>query len=174
MDKMAFAYHISRHGARSLDELGDLKEYGYDGRGFTVEKGELTPTGMRQRYMKGRQNRVRYQVQYQLLSEKYVPGEVFIQSSHLPRCIQSGYSELMGLYALENDESSSLMDTKVDVPFNVRDADTIAEKLGAQALPHGLTAIPVMNTEPTNFLNIRDEGCAMSDMKDMEFRMSVG
>ena len=50
------------------DDLADLP----------VGKGMLTPQGMRQRYLKGRQNRERYTETYQLLSPEFTPGQIYI------------------------------------------------------------------------------------------------
>ena len=47
MNSMAYAYHISRHGARSLAVLVDVTMFGVDLSDFPVEPGELTPQGMR-------------------------------------------------------------------------------------------------------------------------------
>ena len=87
MNSLEFVYNISRHGARSLAVLVDLSIFGVDMSQFTVELGELTPLGMRQRYLKGCLNRVRYRDEYQLLSEDYSPGELYVQSSHKSRTI---------------------------------------------------------------------------------------
>ena len=42
---------------------------------FSVALGMLTPSGMRQRYLKGRYNRARFA---ELLSDEYIPGEIYI------------------------------------------------------------------------------------------------
>ena len=80
-----------RHGARAPLEQRDLDK-------FSVQEGMLTPEGMRQRYLLGRHSRERYTGQFALLSREYNPNEVYIQSTNVNRTMQSGYSELMGLY----------------------------------------------------------------------------
>ena len=65
---------------------------------FSVGQGMLTPTGMRQRYLLGRNQRQRYTEKYQLLSPDFVADEVYMVSTDVLRTMQSGYSELMGLY----------------------------------------------------------------------------
>ena len=57
----------------------DLSEY-------NKEPEMLTPSGMRQRYLKGCYNRVRFA---DLLSTDYVPGEIYIQSTNKKRTMQS-------------------------------------------------------------------------------------
>ena len=70
-----------------MDGLFDVSLFGVDASKFPVESGELTPQGMRQRYLKGRVNRIRYIDTYPLLSEEFSPGQVFIQTSHKSRTI---------------------------------------------------------------------------------------
>ena len=54
---------------------------------------------MRQRYLLGAYNRKRYTQDYQFLSlDEGDYDEVFTQSTNVNRTMQSGYSELMGLY----------------------------------------------------------------------------
>jgi len=90
-NKMAFAFELVRHGARApLNEVYTTN--------FTVSTGMLTPQGMRQRYLLGRYARERYTEKYQLLDPDYVEGQIYIQSTNVNRTIQSGYSELLGLF----------------------------------------------------------------------------
>ena len=93
-DSMAFAFEMVRHGARA--PLNDAYTTN-----FTVSTGMLTPQGMRQRYLLGRYARERYTEKYQLLDPDYVEGQIYIQSTDVNRTIQSGYSELIGLYPPE-------------------------------------------------------------------------
>ena len=53
---------------------------------------------MRQRYLLGHYNRERYVEKFSFLSEQYNPDEIYMQSTNVNRTMQSGYSELMGLY----------------------------------------------------------------------------
>ena len=90
-ETMSFVFELVRHGARAPIGTHDLDK-------FPVEKGLLTPEGMRQRYLLGRHNRKRYTEDYSFLSDKLVPDEVLMISTDVNRTIMSGYSELMGLY----------------------------------------------------------------------------
>ena len=90
-EKIAFVFELVRHGARAPIEDRDLDK-------FPVGEGLLTPEGMRQRHLLGRYNRQRYVHDYNLISSEYTPGEVYMQSTNVNRTVQSGYSELMGLY----------------------------------------------------------------------------
>ena len=58
----------------------------------------MTGEGRRERYLLGRFNRERYSKEYKVISPKYIPDEIYIQSTDVNRTINSGYSELMGLF----------------------------------------------------------------------------
>jgi Histidine phosphatase superfamily (branch 2) len=60
-----------------------------------VYAGELTSSGMRQRFLLGTLNRERYVNEYELLSRK---EEVYVQTTTYDRTFQSGFSELMGFF----------------------------------------------------------------------------
>ena len=80
--------------------------------------------------------------------------------------MQSGYSELMGLYPPEpynldsGMEISGLASLSMP-PFNVRDSTEINKKLGKSPLPHNHTAVPVFNVEKTNIKNLKPGGCQL-------------
>lgn len=67
-DQLQFAFELVRHGARSPFKP-EYEDY------FTVEPGMLTPSGMRQRYLLGRNTRKRYE-RLGLLSNEPVYGEI--------------------------------------------------------------------------------------------------
>ena len=141
--KMGFAFELVRHGARSPIEDRDLEK-------FKVEEGILTAEGMRQRNLLGGFNRKRYTEEYQLISPKYIPDEVIMMSTDVNRTIQSGYSELMGLYPPGKSGAELLtkgmaknIDNPKMLPFKVRDAKTINSQLGFAALPNDFTAMPI-------------------------------
>ena len=78
--------------------------------------------------------------------------------------MQSGYSELMGLYPPEPDNLEAgreipWLDRVSMPPFNVRDSIEINTKLGKSPLPHSHTAVPLFNVEKTNLKSFRPGGC---------------
>ena len=165
-EKQAFAFLLNRHGARAPQWNMDKKYFADDFAQFTVAHDNLTPSGMRQRYLKGRYNRTRFN---ELISQEYVPGEIYVQSTHFNRTKQSALSELMGLYppgaSGAEKMPASLRDGDLgpaNPPFQVRDSESINAKLGQDALPNGFTAVPVMNVEASNPVNIRNEGCPIA------------
>lgn len=77
-----------------------------------------------------------------------VPGEVYMQSTDVNRTMQSGYSELMGIYApgsnwqLSADELDSLSSGLGMPALTVHNAGTINSELGANPLPNGFVSMP--------------------------------
>lgn len=57
----------------------------------------LTGQGMRQRYLLGQANMKRYSQTYKLLDPSD-QTQVWIQSTDVMRTIQSGYSEMLGMF----------------------------------------------------------------------------
>jgi len=135
---------LVRHGARA-----PIYDYALDE--FSVSIGELTPEGMRHRYLLGRYNRERYITNSGFLSDVYDDDEFYIQSTNVNRTMQSGYSELMGLYPPQAANDQMLTKAQVDSlengfalpPFKSRQAPMINAELGFQALPHDYTAVPI-------------------------------
>ena len=68
----------------------------------------LTPQGMRQRYLLGRYNRQRYTELYDFISMEDGPEQFLMFSTDVDRTIQSGYSELMGMFTAESASSNTL------------------------------------------------------------------
>ena len=90
-----------------------------------------------------------------------------MMSTDVNRTIQSGYSELMGLYPpgqsgaerMTSGMVESIKDPRL-TPFKVRDADKINDQLGFAALPEDFTAMPIllyMNDDIND--DASDDGC---------------
>lgn len=140
-DNIHFVQEVVRHGARAPT---------MDSEGFEVAAGELTASGMRQRYLLGNFNRVKYIDNYELLNSR---EQINVQTTHYDRTFQSGYSELMGLFppgSLKENEKLSheeLLGLEVDLrgmpPINIRDAETLNYKLRRDPLPNGFVSVPI-------------------------------
>lgn len=70
-EQLIFVFELVRHGARAPIVDLELDK-------FPVGEGQLTPEGMRQRYLLGRYNRQRYTETFPLLSNDYNPEEFYI------------------------------------------------------------------------------------------------
>mmetsp|Transcript_48256 Transcript_48256/g.65523 ORF Transcript_48256/g.65523 Transcript_48256/m.65523 type:complete len:131 (+) Transcript_48256:34-426(+) len=101
-DPVAFVFEVVRHGARApIDDFGTITK-------FPVSAGQLTPQGMRQRFLLGAYHRERYTETYPLLNPIYDPEEVYVQSTDVNRTITSAYSELLGMYPPGSDDDAVL------------------------------------------------------------------
>ena len=81
LSKLAFVYEISRHGARS-PLVPDRPEK------FPASPpGMLTPSGMRQKYLRGRWNRWKYVEKERLLAEEWEQAQVEAWSTDVDRTI---------------------------------------------------------------------------------------
>ena len=69
--------------------------------GFSVGAEQLTPQGMRQRYLLGAYNAKRYAHDYDLIDLENGHEQVLMMSTIVNRTIQSGYTELMGMFNQE-------------------------------------------------------------------------
>mmetsp|Transcript_34044 Transcript_34044/g.42010 ORF Transcript_34044/g.42010 Transcript_34044/m.42010 type:complete len:96 (+) Transcript_34044:255-542(+) len=95
---------------------------------------------MRQRQLLGSYSRQRYMGKYGLLSAsedgEYDENEFYIQSTNVNRTIQSGYSELMGLYPpgkgtpLTKSQAEAVSEGVAKPSFKVRDAAKLNKDLG--------------------------------------------
>ena len=72
-----------------------------------------------------------------------------MQSTNYNRTMQSGYSELMGLYPpgagqrLTKAQLHLMSTPRGAPPFNVRDMDRINKELGDMALPNAFVQVPL-------------------------------
>ena len=70
----------------------------------------------------------------------------------MERAILSGYSALMGFYPPKAEGTDEAASYAADPPFKVRDKERILRQLGGDfALPHGFTAIPLVNNHQEKF-----------------------
>lgn len=141
-DNLHFVFELTRHGARAPTGQST---------GYTIEEGELTPQGMRQRYLLGKHNRQRYVDDYELLDGGVYGAseEMLLASTLVNRTMQSMYSELMGMFPpTVNDPALRLTPAQqhalqpkglASPPFKIRDQAGMSDL----ALPQGFMQIPV-------------------------------
>ena len=144
-DVMHFAFEITRHGARAPT----------NSTAYQVGPNQLTAEGMRQRCLLGHNNRKRYTEDYDLIDlEGDLNAQVHMESTIFNRTMQSGYSELLGMFppmnstkeALSADQVAALRaDGRSAPPFGVRNTADIEAALGDLALPFGYNQIPIYN-----------------------------
>jgi acid phosphatase len=80
-----FVAVVTRHGARAPNKLFEFEKAWWQ----PHEIGELTPGGIRQMYLLGREFRKRYIEDIQFLSPEYDMREFHVYSSDVRRAIES-------------------------------------------------------------------------------------
>ena len=152
-DKLGFVFQMVRHGARAPLQPQPPNV-------FKVAGGCLTSSGMRQRFLLGTFNRMRYIDHYGLLDDNFNPNQIYAQATDLHRVLQSTYSEFMGLYPAVNASKSashlsegeirSIKDDRGLPPMKVRGAENHKEHATFEASIDGHQMIPVYSYIPNS------------------------
>jgi len=143
-ETIGMAFEVVRHGARAgMIQVPGAFPFGHD---------MLTPTGMRQRFLLGVRNRYRYvtNTYKDFLSDQYVPEQIHAQSTDILRTLQSGESELSGLYPpsdlgpkLSEGEKQSLQSGKGMPPIKIQSFHELqAPNMPAEEVDPGDFALP--------------------------------
>ena len=136
---LKYVFEIVRHGARA--------PIGYDP-GFTgAGPAQLTPNGMRQRYLLGKYNQMKY-------GSEFVGdmSKLDVLSTETYRTLQSGYAELAGM-----DPKNNTMKLKPELfktmpsTFTIRRAHNISLSLLYRAAPKGFINIPIHSHKDTTW-----------------------
>ena len=110
--EVRFVFEMFRHGARGpwmgLDK--DSKDIFGE---YWNGSGELSEVGMRQHYLLGHRNRLKYS---NFISKSYDPQEIYVVSTDYNRTIMSAYSQLQGLYAAGSGPLLTDSQSKIGVP----------------------------------------------------------
>jgi len=119
-------------------------EYARHGARNTSKKGyQLTSAGMRQHYILGKMLRKRYIEDNKLLSERYCPDEILVNSSDSYRTIMSAQAQLAGLYGENKGNLLNAQHHEKAIPPNEYDYTKWKEMLGLNTLIYGYADIPV-------------------------------
>jgi hypothetical protein len=143
---LRWAFEIFRHGARTpYDGFNENFEdcFGHK----WIGKKELTGVGLRQHFLVGYRNRLKYIEEKKLLSEQYNPKEVYLASTDSNRTIMSANAQVQGLYPPGNAPPLFENQTNNAVPpVKEEDYKTEKEQLdndGYATLPNHITIMPV-------------------------------
>ena len=141
---LKYVFEIVRHGARAPI---------YKDSKFSISDTQmLTPQGMRQRYLLGKYNHEKYAKELGGHDILKPDGFFNMQSTDVFRTIQSGYSELMGLYhssgkiqpQLTHQQKVNLdAETRGMVPFLTRKIKDIKIVLDHNATVAGFVDLPI-------------------------------
>lgn len=144
--KLLFVFTMFRHGARSpFLEKGSTDIFGEQ----WESSSQLTDIGIRQQYLLGKYNRMRYN---SFLSPEYTPSEIVAFSTEWNRTIHSGIAHLQGLYP--NIQTTKVPQERINKAFpplsSITDLNEENANLNDYPLPNGLQLIPVTVTPIIN------------------------
>jgi hypothetical protein len=114
-DKLRWAFEVFRHGARTpySGMTADFKDcFGHQWNGIK----ELTGVGLRQHFLVGYRNRLKYINEKGLIKDTYDPREVFLISTDSNRTIMSANAQIQGLYPPGTGPSLSESQSNVAIP----------------------------------------------------------
>jgi len=155
-----FVHELFRHGARASDSIPytspeSVKEHLEEDAEpekqqtyFPNGLGMLTASGIRQHYLLGTKVRKDYVERHGLINGTYDVNEFYIQSTQVPRTIQSAQSQLMGIFPLGS--ATQLKENQVEdaIPqIEIEDKEEIQKSLGLDAIIDRFQPIPVHNYE---------------------------
>ena len=158
--ELKYAFEIVRHGARA-PMLPDPR--------FTTEHlQQLTPQGMRQRFLLGRYNYEKYGKDLGG-SQMMQRDAIEVTSTNVFRTLQSGYSELQGMTyqakgarpALTEKQAKALqLHERGQPPMHVRRSDELHQHLSRFAIVEGFAAVPIFTSiEATLENDLASNGC---------------
>lgn len=167
-----FVHEIFRHGARASnkvpypsiesvkDNLKDNIEPEKKNTYFTNGLGMLTASGMRQHYLLGTKVRKDYVEKHRLINGTYNVTEIYIQSTQVPRTIQSAQSQLMGIFPLGTATQLKRNQIQDAVPqIEIEDKEEIQKALGLDPIIDRFQPIPVHNYDQ----NVEDDVLGYAD-----------
>ena len=159
--QLRWAFEIFRHGARTpySGMTPDFKDC-FGAQWFGLK--ELTGIGLRQHFLVGYRNRIKYVNETNLIKPEYDPREVFIISTDSNRTIMSANAQVQGLYPpgtgpqiFQNQSDNAVP------PVNIEDIKEEKEKLDEDdfaALPYKMNIIPVHSFfNADHFIQLQDK-----------------
>ena len=106
--------------------------------------GQLTPMGMRQMHLRGREIRKRYILDRQFLSPVVNPDEIYAYSTDVDRTYQSALSFMTGMYPAGGPQKLWENQTAIaKPPINIENFEEINSKLESAALENNFQTVPV-------------------------------
>ena len=149
--QLHFAFELFRHGARAPSELLSNNT---DIFGEAWESpSHLTAVGLRQHYILGHRNRLRYIETTSLLNKTFNPKELIVFSTDSDRTILSANAQLQGLYPQGTGHNLTSSQAQSAIPPNDNTSyKDEQERLQLSALPDHMELIPVKTFIPSEHL----------------------
>ena len=145
-EKLRWAFEIFRHGARTPYDgmtFNFIDCFGCKWEGLK----ELTGVGLRQHFLVGYRNRLKYMEENHLIKEVYDPRDVYLISTDTNRTIMSANAQVQGLYLPQTGPTLTPEQAKVAVPpveekvFD--DEQQALDENNYTALPNKMNIMPV-------------------------------
>lgn len=159
--ELRFVSEVSRHGARASSTIYNYTVNPEDN--FKAPM-ELTEMGMRQHYLIGTQVRKTYIEKHKLIPSTYNISEVSFFSTDRTRTLESGMSQLSGIYppAIWQQQLNEWQQKNAVPPVPIDDLEKIQKELKEKALPDCYNLLPIISeTNPKSY----DIQCQDSDWK---------
>jgi len=160
--QLRWAFEIFRHGARTPYSGMNSSFFDCFGEQWFGLK-ELTGVGLRQHFLVGSRNRIKYMLENKLIKEKYDPREVFLISTDSNRTIMSANAQVQGLYPpgtgpilFPNQSESAIPPVNRDEIEEAK--DELDKHEDYAALPHKMNIIPVHSFfNADHFIQLQDK-----------------
>ena len=160
-DTLRWAFEIFRHGART--PYSGMDETFHDCFGHQwIGLKELTGVGLRQHFLVGYRNKLKYTKDYKLINPTYDPREVFLISTDTNRTVMSANAQVQGLFppgegpSLNKDQAEKAIPP---VEENIYEPEKSQLDNDSYAtLPNHMTVIPIhsfFNEE--HFIQLQDK-----------------
>ena len=160
-EQLRWAFEIFRHGARTpysgmTPNFTDC----FGQKWFGIK--ELTGVGLRQHFLVGYRNRIKYTQENKLIKDTYDPREVFLISTDSNRTIMSANAQVQGLFMpgtgpklFQNQSDSAVPPVKFE---EIKDEKERLDKSDYTALPDNMNVIPVHSFfNADHFIQLQDK-----------------
>ena len=160
-DKLRWAFEIFRHGART--PYSGMNKSFHDCFGHQwIGLKELTGVGLRQHFLVGYRNQIKYIKENKLINPIYDPREVYLISTDSNRTIMSANAQVQGLYTPGTGKKLTKEKSEKAIPpvepGIIDDAKKALDEDGYATLPNDITIMPVhsfFNDE--HFIQLQDK-----------------
>jgi len=159
--QLRWAFEIFRHGARTpySGMTSDFVDC-FGQKWFGLK--ELTGVGLRQHFLVGYRNRIKYTQENKLISDTYDPREVFLITTDSNRTIMSANAQVQGLFMpgtgpkiFQNQSDFAVPPVKIE---EISEEKKILDESGFTALPDNMNVIPVHSFfNADHFIQLQDK-----------------
>ena len=159
--ELRWAFELFRHGARTpySGMTEDFKDcFGQQWNGLK----ELTGVGLRQHFLVGYRNRIRYMEENNLISPIYDPREVYLISTDSNRTIMSANAQVQGLYLPGTGPTLFQNQSDIAIPpveeENIKEEKDKLDENNCTVLPNQINIMPIHSFfTKDHFIQLQDK-----------------